>query len=60
MCKCKGCKREYEDEECLMATSGDSIEEYRVFDGETMRDTCPACGGIVYPVEEALLAGSAA
>ena len=60
MFKCKGCKREYEDEECFAVKSNDSMEEYKVFDGKAMRDTCPACGALVCEVEERSAVVSAA
>lgn len=51
MYKCKSCNKEYENEECFSLNPEDADDE-TVFDGEEMRGTCPACGGLVYPVEE--------
>ena len=59
MFKCKSCRREYESEEYFSLSSEDADDD-GIFDGEQMRGRCPACGGLVYPVEETVLTRSAA
>jgi len=53
MFKCKGCGKVYAGEECFGASDDNLMEDdRRIFDGKEMRNQCPACGGLVYPVKE--------
>ena len=52
MFKCDECGEEYETRESFTLSEEDG-EEFMVFDGERMRDTCPKCGGLIYSLDEA-------
>ena len=54
MFKCGNCGEEYEGrEDFSLSEAGKDGEDFRVFDGECMRDTCPKCGGLIYSLDEA-------
>lgn len=52
MFKCKGCGKVYAYEEDFTPSSDATIDERLVFDGKELRNQCPACGGLIYPMAE--------
>lgn len=56
MFRCETCGEEYETRESFaLSETGTDGEEFMVFDGEHMRDTCPMCGGLIYSMDETCL-----